>query len=274
VAPADPTGPADPRPSAPHHETIESWCRAYVTTESLEDKLAPPPLPSHWAEPTPGPERLTPGRPPQLQVAARSERSIPKQKLALPKWRARLFHTFLHHELQAAELMAWAVLAFPDAPRRFKAGLLAVCRDEIRHMGLYEDYLHRLGHRFGDFPVRDWFWHRVPACTTAVQYVAFMGMGLEGGNLDHTERYAAWLRDVGDLEGAAIQDRVHREEIPHVRFAVHWFKRWTGAVEFERWAAELAAPITPVMFRGRPMQRAARRAAGLDDRFLDALEQA
>lgn len=254
--------------------SVEAWCRAYVASMDLAHKLAPPAPPAQWAAAPPAPERLLPGRPPELTVATKSERSIPRQKLALPRWRARLFHTFLHHELQAAELMAWAILAFPETPRAFRAGLLGICCDELRHMRLYRRYLDDLGHSFGDFPVRDWFWQRLPQCRTPLEYVALMGMGLEGGNLDHTDRYARWLEAVGDEEGARIQRLVHEEEIPHVRFAVRWFERWTGGVDFDTWARELVPPLTPALFRGRHVHRASRLRAGLDGAFVDALENA
>ncbi len=78
--------------------------------------------------------------------------------LASPQKRAHLLHTFLHHELQAAELMCWAVLKFRDTPPSFRRGLLSICQDEIRHMRLYSDQIERLGFKVGDFPVRDWFW--------------------------------------------------------------------------------------------------------------------
>ena len=56
----------------------------------------------------------------------------------------------LLHELQAAELMAWALLAFTDAPHEFRSGLLRIAGDEIRHMRLYREQIERLGHAVGD----------------------------------------------------------------------------------------------------------------------------
>ena len=61
--------------------------------------------------------------------------------------------------------MAWAVLAYPQAPRAFRSGLVRIALDEIRHMHLYAAEVSRLGHRIGDFAVRDWFWERVPLAT-------------------------------------------------------------------------------------------------------------
>ena len=99
-----------------------------------------------------------------------------------------------------------------------------------------------------------------------------MGLGFEGGNLEHTRRYAGWFREVGDEEGAAIQERIGREEIAHVRFAARWFATWKGALDFDAWVEELPPPLSPMVLRGKPLDRAARAAAGLDEAFLDALE--
>lgn len=182
--------------------------------------------------------------------------------------RAELLHTFLHHELQAAELMAWALLAFADAPRAFRSGLLRVCRDEIRHVGVYRAEIERLGARVGDFGVRDWFWQRVPACRIAVEFVALFGIGLEGANLDHAERYVEWFAAAGDPDAARAQALVGREEVEHVRFAVRWFREWTGGVDFDAWTARLPAPVSAAMLRGRDMNRRDRVRAGLSEEFL------
>jgi uncharacterized ferritin-like protein (DUF455 family) len=180
-------------------------------------------------------------------------------------------HTFLHHELQAAELMAWALLAFPETPRAFRRGLLGVLGDEVRHMGLYLGYLSSLGFTYGSFPVRDWFWERVPSCPTAAHFVALMGMGFEGGNLDHTQRFARRLRAAGDARGAELEEQIGEEEIPHVRFAVRWFRQWSGEDSFAAWTRYLVAPLTPTVMRGTPINREGRRQSGMSERFIDDL---
>src|SRR6202020_2570867 len=107
---------------------------------------------------------------------------------------------------------------FSNTPRAFRVALLRILLDEVRHMQMYEKYLNELGYTFGDFPVRDWFWDRVPHAPTAPHFVALMGIGFEGGNLDHTQRFAERFRAVGDERGALLQETVGEEEIPHVRF--------------------------------------------------------
>lgn len=251
---------------------IDDWARAYVDSRSLDHKMAPPPVPESFADEA-IPVRLeAPGRPEQLDLVSRTKRSATRGQMANPEKRAQLVHTFWHHELQAAELMCWAMLAFADAPEPFRRGLLGICLDEIRHMGLYREHLQRLGFDVGDFPVRDWFWQRVATCETPLQFTALMGIGLEGGNLDHTMRFEQWFAEVGDDEGARLQRLVGDEEVAHVRFAAKWFAHWSGGLEFERWQRELVAPLTPSLMKGASVDGERRMRAGLTDDFVARLQ--
>jgi uncharacterized ferritin-like protein (DUF455 family) len=248
--------------------TVEDWARAYIETTDLAYKLAPPEPPDAWA----GGAALrleAPGRPKELTL---EERAHPTRGLGAPSGRARALHTFLHHELQAAELMAWAILAFPETPRAFREGLVRILKDEARHMRMYAAHIERLGYGVGAFAVRDWFWTRVPTCATPASFVAVMGLGLESANLEHTSSFAARFRSAGDEEGARVQEIVGREEIAHVRFGATWFAHFRGAVTFADWSRELPPPLTPLLMKGRPLQRDARRAAGQPDAFVDALD--
>jgi uncharacterized ferritin-like protein (DUF455 family) len=212
-------------PLAPPADTLEGWAYRFLATTDLEAKLSPPPVP-RVAEAGAAARRIDrPGRPPQLTVVDRAPKSPKAGALRDPHRRAQALHTFLHHELQAAELMAWAILAFPEAPAGFRRGLVRVLGDELRHVRMYQAELVRHGHQIGDFPVRDWFWQRVPLAASPAHFAAVMGMGLEAANLDHAPRFAALFRAVGDEQGARVQEQVAEEEIPHVRFGVRWFER-------------------------------------------------
>ena len=168
--------------SLPPSGTIQRWACDYILSTDLDHKLSPPAPPTLW-EGDPPPRRLdAPGRPQALDVRAKAERSIRPGAFQHAHRRAQAFHSFLHHELQAAELMAWAILAFPDSPEAFRRGLLKIVLDEIRHMQMYRKHLLELGSEVGDFPVRDWFWQRIPHCQTPAGFVAAMGIGLEGCN--------------------------------------------------------------------------------------------
>jgi uncharacterized ferritin-like protein (DUF455 family) len=262
----------------PRAGSIERWCFDLVTTQDLAAKLAPPPPPdpreaASFESQAVARRILAPGRPPELRVAARAARTVSAGALVRPAARAQLMHTFVHHELQAAELFAWAVLAFPETPREFRVGLLRLCGEELGHLGLYARYLESLGMSVGDFPVRDWFWERVARCESAVSFVALQGLGLEGANLEHSARFAGLFRAVGDEEGARILERVEQDEIAHVAFAARWFERFTGApLDYDSWRAALPPPLTPALLQGRPLNREARLRAGFDAQFLARLE--
>lgn len=250
--------------------TIDRWALDYVASTSLAHKTSPPPVPTTWAA-SPAPIRVaSPGRPMALRIEERAHKT---RGLTTPFGRARALHAFWHHELQAAELMLWAALAFADAPVEFREGLVRIALDEIRHMAIYAAQIERLGSRVGDFPVRDWFWQRVPACADPASFCAVMGLGLESANLDHSSAFAQKFRDVGDEEGARAQELVGLEEIAHARFGAVWFQRFAGALDFDAWSAKLPPPLSPLLMRGRPLQRIARKKAGQSDLFLDALER-
>jgi uncharacterized ferritin-like protein (DUF455 family) len=258
-------------PAEPEPGTIEAWALEYVESRSLDHKLAPPPPPPVFAREAEARRIATPGRPVELRRARRGV-SVPRD-LSHPSARAKLLHTFFHHELQAAELMSWAVLAFADAEPPFRAGLVRIALDEIRHMNLYRQQIERLGFRLGDFAVRDWFWERVPTCTTKLAFVSLMGMGLEAANLEHAPEFGERLRQAGDSEAARVQELIAREELGHVRFGVFWFERWTRGQSFEAWCAALPPPLSPLLMRGKTFDRDARLRAGMCAEFVAALER-
>ncbi len=253
----------------PEPDTVERWAWDYVAGTSLALKLAPPSPPERW-EAQPSVRRIAePGRPPELALVARAPKT---RGLSTARGRARALHTFLHHELQAAELMAWALLAFPETPQEFRAGLVRIALDEARHMRMYAEQIERLGHSVGSFPVRDWFWQRVPACTTPASFVAVMGLGLESANLEHTASFATRFREAGDEEGARTQEIIGREEIAHVRFGARWFQEFAGGLDFDTWREALPPPLSPILMRGQPLERDARTRAGFSGSFLDRLD--
>lgn len=251
-------------------DTVEAWAERYLSTTRLAEKCEPAPPPRAFSQqPLHCVQR--PGRPPELRISHERPRSQTREGMRHPEQRAKLLHKFWHHELQAAELMCWAMLRYADAELEFRQGLLRICRDELRHMKLYQRHIESLGFAVGDFPVRDWFWERVPTCETKLSFVALVGMGLEAANLEHTERFARWFEYAGDARGAELQRQVGREEVAHVRFASRWFKRWTGGCDFLTWCEALPPPLTPLLLRGKSLNRGARLAAEMSEAFIDAL---
>ncbi len=212
-----------------------------------------------------------PGRPPELRSVPHRVRNLTAAALRDPKKRAMLLHLFWHHELQAAELMCWALLSFPDTPPSFRRGLVRIALDEMRHMQMYAEHIRSLGFKIGDFAINDWFWQRVPASESPAMFVSAMGVGFEAGNLDHGLRFASRFEEAGDLQAGRIQRTVVEEEIPHVAFGVHWLKRFAGVASFDVWRAHLVPPLSPMVMRGHPMAIEERTRAGQDEEFLARL---
>nr|MBA2662028.1 DUF455 family protein [Lujinxingiaceae bacterium] len=217
--------------------------------------------------------------PVELQIATKSERRRKRlphpDTLGQPEMAVRVLHAFANHELMAVELMAWALLAYPQAPAAFRAGLVRLIVDEQRHLSLYVDRIAELGARFGDLAVNDHFWRCAQSLTTPLQWVCAMNLTFEQSNLDHAPHFEESFARVGDVRSAAIMAQIVEDEIHHVGFGAYWLKQHTGAGQssFEVYVQNLTFHNDAVRARGPQLNVAARRAAGLDDDFIRALEE-
>jgi len=248
---------------------------ALLTEPTLAAKLRPPP--AGVSDGAPGEPRrdVTSARPANLQIRpSREVRVPPIRGMADPSQRARIIHALANHELQAAELFAWALLAFPAAPARFRRGLLGICADEQRHCRMYISRLEAHGAGFGDYPVTGYFWNKVDSLDTPLTFVCTMGLTFENANLDFAVDYAAAARAAGDDATAAVIDQVHGDEIDHVRFAWHWLNELAPAGQdpWETYTSNVTWPLGPHRARGKSFDRAGRNRAGLDAEFIDRLE--
>ena len=250
---------------------------AILGTPDLEAKLRP--APPRTSDERPGP-RLVIERPARTAglaiVSSREARVPPLEGMADPRQRPRILHALANHELQAVELFAWALLAFPDAPREFRAGLLSLIGDEQRHTRAYAERLAEWGVRLGDHPVTGYFWSKVPGLTTPLRFVCAMGLTFENANLDHCADYAAAARAAGDLRTAELLDRVAADEVEHVRFGVRWLEAWRdeGRSQLETYSRNVDWPLRPALARGKTFHLEPRERAGLDPEFIRALSEA
>jgi uncharacterized ferritin-like protein (DUF455 family) len=252
---------------------IRDFARTVLLTEDLDVKLTPAPGGLTDADPGPAFRAAAPGRPPHLRFQKVAVPSI--EGMADPGQRPRILHALANHELQAAELFAWALLAFPESPPEFRRGLLRILDDEQRHTRMYIARVEDAGARFGDFPVHGYFWSKVETITTPLRFLCAMSLTFENANLDHTEEYAEAARQAGDLKTAAVIESVHHDEIDHVRFGWTWlqvFKRKDESA-WDAFRANLTWPLRPARARGRIFDREGREAAGLDAEFIRRIEQ-
>jgi uncharacterized ferritin-like protein (DUF455 family) len=252
--------------------------RAYahdlVTSTTLAGKLVPPPADLDLADPEPPLRLPAPGRPPELTITAvRAARVPPLAGMRDPAQRARILHALANHELQAVELFAWALLAYPDAPHPFRQGLVAILADEQRHFALYAERLAALHTRFGAHPVTGHFWNKLDHLPTPLAFVCTMALTFENANLDFAADYAAAARAAGDPATAATLERVHADEIRHVHFGWVWLRRLAApdADPWQTYVANTRYPLGARRARGPHFDRAARERAGLSPDFIEKL---
>ncbi len=251
---------------------LRVFAERVLQATTVAGKLDPPGEPLTDEQPG-APVRIDhPARPAELPIrSSREVRVPPIDGFRDPAQRARILHALANHELQAAELFAWALLAFADAPPSFRRGLAGILIDEQRHCRLYLDRLEALGHRFGDFGVTGHFWARL-AAGSPLEFVCRMGLTFENANLDFAIEYAAAARRAGDDDTARVLDRVHDDEIRHVAFAWQWLQKLAPDADlWQRYLDALPWPLGPGRARGRSFDRAAREAAGIDAGFIDRL---
>jgi uncharacterized ferritin-like protein (DUF455 family) len=256
---------------------LKEFARTVVLGETLEAKLAPPPRGLTDREPGLPLRIPAPGRPATLAIVPSRLARVPARKgMVDPAQRKRIVHALANHELQAVELFAWALLAFPGADRRFRAGLLERLREEQAHTRMYLARLKALGTRLGDYPVSGYFWSKVKDWKTPLFFVCGMCLTFENANLDHTLDYAEAARAAGDARTAALLERVHQDEIEHVRFGWSWLSEWKEARHShgEAYAAHVTWPLRAALARGKVFRAESRAAAGLDPQFIRLLAEA
>lgn len=255
---------------------LRAFAHRVVTCQDLEFKLRSE---RDLTDLEPGPPtRLeSPGRPAELTIRPARKVKIPSiEGMADPNQRPRILHALANHELQAAELFAWALLAFVEAPKDFRSGLARILDDELRHTRMYIARIEAGGAKFGDFPVSGYFWNKVPDLETPMHFISAMSLTFENANLDHTADYAEAARRAGDVKTARVIEAIGRDEVEHVRFGWHWLNTWKrpGSDPWDVWSEHLQWPLRPIKAKGGAFHKAPRLEAGLDPAFIDRLEAA
>jgi len=220
-----------------------------------------------------------PAREPNLAITpAKQALKIPKiDGFADIKQRVRILHGAANHELQAVELFAWAVLAFPDAPSGLRQGLLARIREEQHHCRLYIDRLAELNVTFGDYPVTGYFWGKLKDITTVSSFLAVMCLTFEQANLDMSLSYERAALACDDAQSAAVFRNVYEDEIEHVRFGWFWIDKLKSedAVTWDYYKHLLPESVPPDRCRAADFNTPGRTRAGLSaDSIKKAIESA
>lgn len=218
-----------------------------------------------------------PGRPPELDLHSwhnRPKVPFPNAKdLEKEKARGTVFHFFANHELLAIEIMALALLKFPDAPPKFREGIVRTIFEEQKHMRLYASHMQKMGVMFGEIPVNDFFWSCMKDMKDPMDFVVQMSLTFEQANLDYCLHYKNLFEKIGDKEGSALLQLVYEEEIGHVKHGVSWMNKWKDESEddWDTYLKRLNFPMSPSRAKGLGFDREAREKAGLSDRFISEL---
>jgi uncharacterized ferritin-like protein (DUF455 family) len=218
-----------------------------------------------------------PHRPAELRFSAIGERG-PKareDRLGEERERGLLLHFFCNHELLATELMALALLKFPDAPAEFRKGLLRTLREEQQHTQWYLRRMADCGVSFGEYPVNGFFWRSIAQMATPLDYVSRLSLTFEQANLDYAKHYAERFAEAGDGTTAQLLQQIYKDEIAHVGYGLKWFRKWKGVArsDWQAFQDMLPFPLSPARAKGTVQFNAeGRRKAGLDPQFIAALE--
>lgn len=258
--------------------TIREFAERILLSESLEEKLRRVQGPLSDEEPG-EPRRVSdPARSAELRFAAPKEAPAMPHPEALrdPSKRAVAHHIMANHELQAVEVMAWVLLASPQAPTKFRQGLVRIIDDEQRHTRMHVERAEALGLRFGALPVNAYIWSKARRFADLLDYLAGLPLVFEARNLDHTLEFADHFDRAGDRRSAAVMRVIHRDEIEHVRFGLDWLRRLkpVGQSVWEAYRTHLHWPLRPAKAAGSALRKAPRLAAGMSEEFIRLLEEA
>jgi uncharacterized ferritin-like protein (DUF455 family) len=255
---------------------LRDFAEQILSATSLEEKLRCPEIITDERPGAPIEAPEAPGRPPELRFKGPSSAKADfpgLHGLEQARERGRLLHFFANHELLATELMALALLRFPEAPAVFRQGVMRTLKDEQIHTRLYLGRMKQCGIEFGELPVSGFFWRCVAPMANPLDYVATLCLTFEQANLDFTRDFARGFRAVGDADTSRLLDRIYHDEIRHVAYGLKWFRRWKNPREsdWEAFCHTLKFPLSPQRARGYTLDIEARRAAGFDPAFIAEL---
>ncbi len=255
---------------------LHEWAKRLLSAETMGEKLLQP---EELTDHSPGPKTLwkTPSRPPGMhfQKRGRKEKLPPLQELTDPDKRAACLHRFCGHELLAVEIMAYVLLAFPEAPPLFRKALAHQLKEEQEHVQLYMDEMQRLGLQFGELPLYTHFWVHTPYIRSPLHFVSLMNLTFEMANLDFAPIYGRAFEKAGDDSATQLMARILKDEIGHVRLGLHWLKKFKSKElsEWDAWKETLETTLLiPKRAKGFYVHEEPRRKAGVPEEWIQQLQ--
>ena len=256
---------------------LRVFAERILFSDSLEAKLER--VRSDFIDPLPGESiRVTePVRSANLRfAAARTAPAMPHPTtFCNPEKRAIAHHIMANHELQALEVMAWVLLAFPQEPLDFRLGLAKIMEDEQRHTKMHIERAAAMGLKFGSLPVNGYIWKQSMEFRSVLDYLVGLPMTFEGRNLDHTLEFEGYFVAANDLKSAAMMHIIHRDEIRHVAFGLDWMRNLKpdNLSDWEVYVEHLHFPMRPDKSVGDIFHAEPRFSAGMSAEFIEKLRR-
>ncbi|TGK11846.1 DUF455 family protein [Leptospira fletcheri] len=253
--------------------SLNQFAEFILRSERLEDKLYSP---ENFPEDDFSLPFFLPDHPARgAKIAFSDKRSKIPRLEHLNNEENRIFslHHFANHELMAVELFAWAILKFQDAPTSVRKSFYRTLLEEQSHLRLYLECIRSGGVDLGDKPLNYIFWKQTPNMNTLEKFYAVMAISFEGANLDFSEIYRMAFEKFGDTEKAAIMDRVHKDEIRHVKRGVKvlFGDSTKGIDQWHKYRELISHPFTPRRAKGTFYFPELRMKAGLSPEFAREL---
>ena len=218
-----------------------------------------------------------PGRTKRLEFNNEQVKFPRSASFHLEDKRGLALHFFANHELLAIEMMAAALLIYPDTGKemiQFRKGLIKTIQDEQKHLKMYLARMKEFGIELGDFPLNDFFWRSMEKLKTPSHFYSAMAMTFESANLDFAQFYEQSFKAVEDFKTAEIMRVVLEDEISHVALGAHWLNQWRGNQDlWNYYRTHLPGVMTPARAKGIQFDKEIRKKAGLDDAFIQSLDE-
>lgn len=186
--------------------------------------------------------------------------------------RGHVMHFLANHELLALELMALALLRFPEAPQGFRQMIAHTMTEEQDHLSRYITRMETFGVGFGELKLNDFFWKIISKMKSPTEYIAWMSMTFEQANLDFSKHYQTLFAQLGDKASSDLMQTVYEDEIGHLGGGIRWYKYFTQCESvWKSWSHFVRNDINPIRAKGSPFDIEGRRRAGFDEEYIQEI---
>lgn len=216
----------------------------------------------------------SPARSAQIAFSEDQIKFPSKGALKSDKEKGKALHFFANHELLAIEMMAQALLLFPELSLSQKKLLVSTIDEEQKHLTLYLERMKDFHTTFGDYPLNSFFWSFMDEIHSSDQFYAVISLTFEQANLDFAQYYKELFKDLGDIKTYEILEEVYQDEIKHVaRGRIELLKSTNSPDDlWNHYCESLPGKLTPARAKGIRFDDIGREKAGLGRDFIESVK--